>query len=222
MFVAITKSLLETVGRNIQALHNIEANAKKCPEPPRLTGEEPWLAPVLCGVLHGTDFERHPSLTCGKPRALRFIIESAPGQTAIRTDNEYEFHVPGVPRWVFTDKDGHNTYAPLRIDVTPDTHPGFAAILAWRMSQKEMSRRWEKVREDIVGFLSSAKSLNEALKLWPDVARYVDKDLVAKVNEKTVAKVKPAVSDAMARLAAMDMDAVVSSTVLARLAGAGG
>jgi len=67
--------------------------------------------------------------------------------------------------------------------------------------------------------VSKCKSLNEAIKLWPDVQRYVPKqflDRVAKKAEKSAG----AASQGAEALKGIDVDMVNTSVVLARMAGA--
>ncbi len=86
-------------------------------------------------------------------------------------------------------------------------------VLAMR---QDIVDRWKKVRNEVTQFLESAKSLNEALKLWPQLEIYVPKSLMEKVMEKrTVTKGE---SKAAEMLKQMDVDAAVASATLARMA----
>lgn len=84
---------------------------------------------------------------------------------------------------------------------------------------QEVVCRWTKVRNDVRTFLESCKSLNEAVKLWPDVRRYINKSYLTKLDAKTEAAKKKE-SAAMEMLKNMDIDAINASTVLARMNGA--
>lgn len=85
--------------------------------------------------------------------------------------------------------------------------------------REECAQRWKTVEKQVKDFLNKCKSLNEALKLWPDVRRYVDTRFLERV-EKKVERSASAGSDAAEALKAIDMDTVQASTVLARMAGA--
>jgi hypothetical protein len=78
--------------------------------------------------------------------------------------------------------------------------------------------RWKIVEEQVTNFLKNCKSLNEGLKLWPQLSMYIPSDDIARVERKT-AKVKE-VSGAAASLATMDTDMLIGSAVIARMSGA--
>lgn len=83
---------------------------------------------------------------------------------------------------------------------------------------EEITERWSKVQSQVLSFLDNCKSLNEAVKLWPDVLRYVPDEYKERLERKAVKVVKE--SAALAALKEIDLDAVTTSTVLARMAGA--
>lgn len=111
-----------------------------------------------------------------------------------------------------------NTYGYLDVAIDPNTHPLLLEARDLALLRRECSKRWEKVQDQVTKFLGSCKSLNEAIKLWPDVRRYVPSDYLKRVDTK-VEKTKTKSSGADA-LAGMDMDMVNTSLVLARMAGA--
>jgi DNA polymerase elongation subunit (family B) len=106
------------------------------------------------------------------------------------------------------------------LDLKIDTglHPLLIEARDLAVLRRECSKRWTKVQDQVLKFLGSCKSLNEAIKLWPDVRRYIPKDYLKRVDTK-VEKTKTKSSGADA-LAGMDMDMVNTSLVLARMAGA--
>jgi hypothetical protein len=225
MFVAITTNLTNSVSRKIRNLRQTEAGAEPAMPTIELDGTEPWGAHSLWGpVYDGISDELRAALTCKETKQLNFLIATPGGADEDgRQEPTINFTAmsPGVPRLFYVDEDGDKNYDTPKVHVTQDMHPVFAAYVANITSRNEISRRWSKVENDIVGFLKASKSLNEALKLWPDIARYIDAEVLAKVNEKTVTKAKPAQSEAMKKLAAMDLDAITSSTVLVRLINSG-
>lgn len=99
------------------------------------------------------------------------------------------------------------------------THPLLAEFAEAHKNRLECSKRWDAVNAQVGNFLNSCKSANEAVKLWPDVARYLSKKTLDKVNEKSAKQVKDA-SSALAALQAIDIDQANTSAVLARMAGA--
>lgn len=107
-----------------------------------------------------------------------------------------------------------DTYYP-RVTVPADA-PEVAEYVAVAQQQFAISTRWNKVATDVMNFLTSCKSLNEALKLWPDVRIYIPQSYIDKAEEKTV-KAKAAESKAMEILKQIDTDHAVSSAVMVRL-----
>lgn len=99
------------------------------------------------------------------------------------------------------------------------THPLLAEFAEAHKNGVECTKRWEAVTSQVLNFFDSCKSVNEALKLWPDVDRFLSKKTLDKVNEKPTKQVKDA-SSALEALRSIDMDQANTSAVLARMAGA--
>lgn len=217
-YVAITAKLKESIDRNILAMRNQEKSAETCPILPTFNGKEDWLAPKLWGVLFDTDWYLSPSLTVKGTCATYFYLETKVDgadskKVSMRTD------IPNTAIFSRCDTQGTENWC-LNIEVTEDMDPYFKVRGEYERSMQEIECRWDSVSRQIAAFVDPCKSLNEALKLWPALARYVSKEYLDKVSEK--AKVAPALkalSPAMAALAAMDMETITQSTVLARMAG---
>lgn len=103
------------------------------------------------------------------------------------------------------------------------------AGLAWVDAQRECHDRWNRVERQINDFLDTCKSLNEALKLLPDIERYVPEYYLSRVNEKRGGTASAKKTDEEARkaevLAALknvDVEVVRTSEVLARMAAGAG
>ena len=119
-----------------------------------------------------------------------------------------------------------NFVPPLRLPPGSDTynlravvsreHPAVAPHAAYDVEIRRVTRRWAKIRDDVITFLRSCKSLNEALKLWPDVRIYVPQSYLSRAEEKT-AKAKAAESKALEVLKSIDTDAAISSAVMVRI-----
>ena len=107
-----------------------------------------------------------------------------------------------------------DTYYP-RIAVPADA-PEVAEHVSVAQQQYAINARWDKVKLDVMNFLTSCKSLNEALKLWPDVRIYIPQHYIDKAEEKTV-KAKAAESKAMEILKQIDTDHAISSAVMVRI-----
>lgn len=96
--------------------------------------------------------------------------------------------------------------------------PELAEYFAATIASHEIKERWNKIRLQVLNFLDECKSLNEALKLWPQVNMYVPKEYLDRVAEKVEAK--PKESRAADALKSLDTNLAVSSAVIARMSGA--
>jgi len=100
----------------------------------------------------------------------------------------------------------------------PADHELMAEYVAYQKQVDEVKQRWKKVSEEIVKFLQNCKSLNEALKLWPDVRIYIPKEFIDRVEHKV--ERSTASSSALDVLKSIDTDGAVAAAVGARLAAA--
>lgn len=100
--------------------------------------------------------------------------------------------------------------ADLVIPVAPDFHV-VSDLVAHTRLHREIDARWQKVSNDVSIFLDKCKSLNEALKLWPDLRIYVSKEHLERLEEKRNGKKD--VSAALAVLSNIDTAGAVSAAV---------
>lgn len=118
-----------------------------------------------------------------------------------------------VPRDI-TDSNHRRIVSELDADIPPN----FKAWMDDRAERRVINNRWSKVQSDVKSFLKSCKSLNEGLKLWPQLAMYIQKSYLDVVAHKP-AKAKSAESGAAAMLAGIDTNALVGAAVIARISG---
>jgi len=224
-YAAITDTLKNDVTSKIRSLKVAEVNTMPAPDT------------VMTKINENTElFEHAVSLLWANTEPdLRPRLEKYNATAAIR----FKFHVPAeyskdgsttrevqvrfpcvkrVPCTVATTTGyGAQTEGVFEIDFAAS--PLFTEYAEVFKNYVECVNRWDEVANQVTNFLDSCKSVNEALKLWPDVARYLPKASIAKVNEKSVKQTRDA-STALAALQAINMDQVNTSTVLARMAGA--
>lgn len=151
---------------------------------------------------------------------FKFIVPAEYSSNSEMTREVVESFAKGqvIPCTVaMNDGYGVRTRDSICIDFNQD--PLFQHYAEAHKNYIECSNRWEAVTTQVINFLNSCKSANEALKLWPDVARYMPKETLERVNLKSEKKEKDA-SAALTALQNIDMDSVNTSTVLARMAGA--
>lgn len=99
-------------------------------------------------------------------------------------------------------------------------YPMVAEYLIYRRKVVEVETRWSKVKVDVMKFLENCKSLNEAIKLWPDIRIYIPKQYIERVEKKAERAVSN--TSALDVLKGIDTDGAVAAAIGARLASAGG
>jgi hypothetical protein len=99
-------------------------------------------------------------------------------------------------------------------------HPLVAEFLVYRKKVAEVDARWDKVKVDVMKFLENCKSLNEAIKLWPDIRIYIPKQYIERIEKKAERAVSN--TSALDILKGIDTDGAVAAAIGARLASAAG
>ena len=94
--------------------------------------------------------------------------------------------------------------------------PGRAEVIArWTdaVEEAKMMRRWAKIETDISNFLDKVKSLNEAVKLFPGIKMYVDKDDLERLERKVHRGAREEL------VASIDIGELTAAAVVAQLNG---
>lgn len=86
------------------------------------------------------------------------------------------------------------------------------------VSADEIEQRWITTINSVQSFLENCKSLNEALKLWPEINVYIPESYTSRAMEQTKRAKKA--SRAMEVLQTINTQEVQAQAVIARLAGA--
>lgn len=84
----------------------------------------------------------------------------------------------------------------------------------------EITDRWKKIENQVNQFLENCKSLNEAIKLWPDLKLYIPAEYIERLERKA-AKAEKVQSNAAAVLAGINTEEIQAAAVIARISGAG-
>jgi len=103
--------------------------------------------------------------------------------------------------------------------VMPDTHPDMVALIERTKQALDINEKWNALGSKIRDFLKNCKSLNEAVKLWPDVRVYIPDSYMKRMlvkSERTAEKI----SKASEFLKQIDTDEAIAAAVTARMAGA--
>lgn len=114
----------------------------------------------------------------------------------------------------------YSSYDAFTIDESDSSiPPSVKEMIENRRLVLDIRNRWDGIQNQVRDFLKNCKSLNEALKLWPELEHYIPKDYVERVLEKRQ-RSTPVASKAAEILGQIDTQAVVASAVIARMAGA--
>lgn len=200
-YVAISGHLIERVKDKISAMRQAEL---------KTVGDCPFKFGTHSDALDQAIWGEHLSLKAQMPDHWKTELERV--KLCFEKDQrKYDIHVP-CDKYLATP--GFYTYDTVKVDFESAE---LAPFVAWANQRYDVDHRWDHVREKVVGFLYSCKSLNEALKLWPEVEVYVHKDDIARTQVK---REKPAESKALEALKSIDVEAMQSAAVIARLSGA--
>lgn len=85
-----------------------------------------------------------------------------------------------------------------------------------KVSEEKFELKWRKVRDDVGSFLDSSKSLNAALKAWPELRAFIPAEYLERVDRKVDRKAERA--EVERKLAEIDREGAVAAAALAALA----
>jgi hypothetical protein len=210
-YVAITKELIELVTFKMVNMRDAEltplANANtlfddwiKTPEFETMVEDKLW-QPVQ---------HLREQLSSYSTRDTIQVVVTTP-ENAWALSRHYKMAVPCIYH-----RDSQYDTAVTTLTIHPDEYLTTAAIAEARHNTQEVVKRWGAVIKQVTDFLQACKSLNEAVKLWPDVVRYIPKQHMDRLQIKTEKAERT--STALEALRKLDLDTIQASTVLARMA----
>lgn len=210
-YVAISRDLIGRVSSKISGMENAEVKA---------LGEEPKVVmnpehPTITQMLWG----EHANLRNLMPKEWVNTTDSIYGVLDIDTGGQ------DITRYRYNFALSSEAIAPPNYSryggnlkhMSPDV-PEFREIYEFAKRRVEITNRWNNVKSKVTAFLDQCKSLNEAVKTWPDVALYVDKSDLERLEVKRGKAEKS--SAAKEALASMNVDELVGAVVIARMSGA--
>jgi hypothetical protein len=208
-YVAISRDLQQRVSSKIGNMCRAELNT---------IGEEPpiTLSPNIA-VIDNALWGEHLHLKNAIPKDwCRLDNDFTACYKVVNGESEYshQFRVKFTEEAKF--RPNFSYYTPVQVD---HTAPEFASHFDWVKRKWEIAARWDKVGKQVGTFLDSCKSLNEAVKLWPDVKAYLDDNDIARLDVKP-ARSGSAGSSAAQVLATLDTDEIMGAAVIARMSGA--
>lgn len=216
-YVAITESLIGRVSSTISERMGLELNTLVNPQVAiQSLHNDPRAVQVIANKLWaGLDDIRGRIWEFNYPLSVSLIVLSAPQSAGGEVVGSQTIMIADAPCTIKREP-----YENYQIIVHPEDSPAFAEIVEHHNIWAECANRWLKVQEQVVTFLRSCKSLNEAVKLWPDVRTYIPSDALKRLDAKS----EKAAADearrlkALEALKAIDIDNVRTSEVLARMA----
>jgi hypothetical protein len=217
MYVAISKDLIGTVKNRIETLRSKDIGSiEAVPDIVRVDLNDP----TLMGLLWGEHIElknKIPSEWKFMADTVHVILPVDGGRLhfSFRNTDNKQFECPHIKDCQYGYRENYMNI------VAKDTNlPVFAPYIEYKRKLQAITTKWDKVETQVVEFLESCKSLNEAIKLWPDVALYINEDYMDRLGDKAKKK-KAAESKALEALKSIDTDLAVSAYVGARFSGAG-
>lgn len=217
-FVGITAQMCNEVRNKIQDMSRAEiAQLGESPaQSIQITGDEPWLKDMVWEG-HANLIEVLPPKWLHKPESadLYFYATLSTGKEkhiANKRMRDFDkFPLPPIYR--------NSNYPIVSVYFGDNVPEVFKDTVVFMEKRSEIEQRWQKVMDNVGKFLQNCKSLNEALKLWPDLRIYIPQHYIDRVNKKSERKEKQE-SNAAAVLAEIDTNEIHASAVIARMSGA--
>lgn len=206
-YVAISAELREAVMNNIKGMKVRELNAAPAHETSlRVPGHQ--ITPLYYEMLWGEHNHLRTMIPSSWGRKIstvyakctREITDEANAGTAIATIT-LEF-----PDGIF---------GPPQSDSYPRRNVGedflnMKELLDAAVVRHEINMRWQRISEQVTSFIRSSKSLNEAVKLWPDVRLYIPPQYLTRLDTKVA---KSTTSRAAEVLKQIDTDSATAAVV---------
>ena len=213
-YVAISNNLISSTQNNIIKMRDKEKAAVTAP-PERISvsNKDANLELLIWGNhLHLRD--QMPSewkKTTNRINA-RIQYEYAPEQT---TSFEFIFECIDpieVPQCNDNSYYGHNIHVPETSHLLPQQA---RAAIEHQKFCRQTDAKWSGIKEQVSDFLRAAKSLNEALKLWPALSLYISDEYIDRVNNNP--KREKTASKAEEIMASISIDQLTAAAVASKL-----
>lgn len=211
-YVSISQDLRSAVRSNIDNMRRMERDGIKIPEviqDKTMSGADLAMEQLVWGA--------HYPLKAMMPKEWLSNTESVNLRTNVTFEDgssqKASYRVEFKPRMATppnADRYGYD------VDLPAD-HPAIPELTAYYTEMRSIEQRWAAVGKQILEFLGACKSLNEALKLWPDVRIYIPKQFLERVERKVERTTNSGGAEAIKKV---DTDAAVSAAAIARMMGA--
>jgi hypothetical protein len=215
MHVGITQELKSDVSNRIRNFfrrkaYQLEFGCEALSQTYTMNREHPMLSRIIWGE-HEHLLALMPKQWC-KRMTSDFEVQvqtKVPGQESfsklrIKVKNNAEMVAPPGFEY-FRD---HT----IPYDLCPETKKYFDL----HIREQTFESHWQKINSDVREFLNSNKSLNAAIKAWPELRAYIPSDYLARVDKKPERKAQQEKAEQV--LASIDRDAAVAAATMVTLA----
>lgn len=230
--VRISKQLIQEVERCISNLRNAEINEVPRPSTEVQSGLGDGAEPLASYILWGEHLHlksQMPSKWVQLAQRPQFTTRYTHDDGIDETTSSVTYVDASVPVPPGTNVGwSSNVDVPVPFDLireaaADETHrfhqvaSQVMAVVSYEKRRRKVGKVWTERQQQIVMFLSKCKSLNEAIKLWPEVKLYVPKHYIETV-ETPVVRPQNVVRKERA-LENVDTDGLTAAAIAARLAG---
>jgi hypothetical protein len=213
-YVAISNDLINSTQNNIIAMRDKEKTAVTAP-PERLSVSNKDANLEL--LVWGNHLHLRDQMPDEWKSATSRINASIQYQYAENKHSRFEFVFDiadpfEVPNCGSNGYYGHN----IKVDETSHLLPQQArAAIEHNRFCRQTDEKWGTIKDQVTEFLRAAKSLNEALKLWPALALYISDKYIDRVNNNP--KREKAASRAEEIMASISIDHLTAAAVASKL-----
>jgi hypothetical protein len=213
-YVAISNNLIESTQSNINKMRDKEKAAVTAPpERINVSNKDANLELLIWGNhLHLRDQMPNEWKKTYNRINARIQYEWAPEKTS-----SFEFIFESVDP-IEVPQCNENSYYGHNINVPEDSHllPKAAKdAIEHQKFCRQTDAKWSGIKQQVSDFLRAAKSLNEALKLWPALSLYIDDDYIDRVNNNP--KREKTASKAEEIMASISIDQLTAAAVASKL-----
>jgi hypothetical protein len=213
-YVAISNNLISSTQNNIIKMRDKEKAAVTAP-PERITvpNKDANLELLIWGNhLHLRDQMPHEWKKTYNRVNCKIQYEWAPEKST-----SFEFIFESIDP-IEVPQSNENSYYGHTIVVPETSHllpPQARAALEHQKFCRQTDDKWSAIKEQVSDFLRAAKSLNEALKLWPALSLYISDEYIDRINNNP--KREKMASKAEEIMASISIDDLTAAAVASKL-----
>lgn len=222
--VAISRDFISRVEDKITIMRNAEI---------KVLGQEPALtlhpdSSVVLNAAWGQHLHlrnQMPAKWKNTSNSIRLMFNTTTVQTRVASDGTPEdvpvactFNVSSANNTQFELPPNDYWHATHMVQPDDMNNPDIKQAIEYGNAKAEIEHRWLQIREKVVKFFQSCKSMKEAVTLWPECMMYIDADDIRRYETKVV-KAASQDSEAAKVLAGINKDELVGAAVAARFTG---